>query len=143
MKPKQWLFDNGHITVIKQGRLSGEHKALIENAVRNGAQIEGFAVSTATPKNEAEKSMPKVEKVSVDANRILDVPDEARNENQWEAYRFQDGKPVEVGMRTVDNGCGSSLSYCRCESPRVWVDVDNEAMVRFKPRTRPLPNKRW
>jgi len=143
MKPKEWLLANGHIKEITRGRMSRENIALIEQAVRDGVQIEGYAVSTVKPKTEAEKASPKVEKVAAPSERILDVPDESRSEELWEAYTFVDGKRVEIGMRTVDNNCGNSLTYCRCRTATVFLDHETTAMVNFTPRTKPLSNKRW
>lgn len=131
MKPKQWLFDNGHISEIGRGRLSRDHISLIEQAVRDGAQIEGYAVSTAAPKTEAEKSEPAVEKVRHDPNRIMDVPDERRSESVWKAHTFVNGDKVNVGMRTVCNTCRSSLTYCPCRAPIVWVDHEATGVVTF------------
>lgn len=137
MKPKQWLFDNGHIAVIGKGRLSRESIALVEQAVRDGVNIEGYAVSSVQPKSEVEKTSPKVEKVAVAGNRILDVPDEARSEDSWSAHTTEG----EVGMRTVCNGCRSSLTYCHCTHPRVWISHEAEAVVFFKSRTTPQNRK--
>lgn len=139
MKPKQWLFDNGHISVIGKGRLSRESIALIEQAVRDGVNIEGYAVSSVKPKSEDEKSAPKVEKVAVAGNRILDVPDEARDENSWTAHTSEG----EVGMRTVGTCCGNSLTYCRCATPMVWLDHMRQAAVFFKPAKGPVSNRKW
>ena len=133
MKPKQWLFDNGHIKEIGRGRLSAAHIALINEAVANGVNIEGYSVvkqNVSTDKPEPAK----VERTKVDPNRIVDVPDMARDERDFTAYRFEDGKRVEVGMRTVCNVCGSSLTYCHCESPMVWVDFDRQSVVKFATR---------
>lgn len=129
MKPKDWLKANGHITEIKRGRMSREHITLIKEAVANGAKIEGYGEVSATASAPA-----TVERVAVDPNRLVDVPDVFRDERALMAYRVENGKNVEIGMRTVDNNCGSSLTYCRCDSPRVWVDHETQAVVNFKPR---------
>ena len=143
MKPKEWLLANGHIKEITRGRMSRENIALIEDAVKAGTKIEGYAVASA-PKDGPVKDEAKVEKVKADPNRILDIPENPfRDENQWEAYANVDGKIVPIGMRTVDNGCGNSLTYCACRTAVVWVDADVSAVVNFKPRTTPLSNKRW
>lgn len=134
MRPKQWLFENGHIASPNQrGRMSLAHKQLIEDAVSKGAKIDGFSLV----KSKGEDS--KVEKVSVSTDRIADVPDEHRAEEMWEAHTSEG----TVGMRTVCNNCTSSLTYCHCQHPRVWVDFDREGVVFFKPRKKPLPNKKW
>jgi len=133
IKPKQWLYDNGHTTTVGgRGRMSKEHKALILAAVESGVDIEGYAVverATAATNKPA-----KAERVKVDPNRVVDVPDETRNEREVMAYYMEGPKRVEVGMRTVDNNCGSSLTYCPCESPRVWVDHDRQVVVNFRSR---------
>lgn len=134
MKPKQWLHANGHLDVIKQGRLSLAHKALIEQAVRDGAQIDGFAVSKAEPKTEAEKAAPRVEKVAIPGQRILDVPDERRSESMWTAHTYLDGTKVPVGMRQVCNTCHNSLTYCPCRVPVVWIDHEHTGVVTFTPK---------
>lgn len=131
IKPKQWLYDNGHTDSLGgRGRMSAAHKALIMEAVAKGVNIEGYAVveqsTTAAPA--------EVKRVAVDPNRVVDVPDMSRDEREVMGYYLSDGKTVEVGMRTVDNNCGNSLTYCRCESPRVWVDYDRQVVVNFKPR---------
>lgn len=133
MKPKDWLKANGHISEIKRGRMSREHIELIKAAVATGVKIEGYGEVTATADKPA-----TVERTAVDPNRLVDVPDVYRDERTLMAYRTQDGKQIEIGMRTVDNNCGSSLTYCRCDSPRVWVDHESQAVVNFKPR----PEKR-
>lgn len=142
MKPKVALVKAGFLppgSENKRGRLSAAAIDQLKKLAAQGWDIEGYSVTKS-----ADTSKPvTVEKVSVDPNRIPDVPDEARSEELWEAVRFEDGKPVTVGMRTVCNGCTSSLTYCRCEHPRVWVDHKAEAVVRFKPRSKPLPKVRW
>ena len=132
MKPKEWLHKNGHIETIGRGRLSAAHIALINEAVANGVQIEGYSVVTPTKES---TGAPEVKRTAVDPNRVVDVPDVARDERTTMAFYRNDGKVVEIGMRTVDNVCGNSLTYCRCESPRVWVDYDQQVVVNFKPRT--------
>lgn len=140
MKPKEWLHKNGHIDNPNQrGRLSAAHKSLIEQAVRDGVNIDGYAVSTVQPKTEDEKALPKVERRAAPSDRLIDVPDEARSESDWEAYTASG----PVGMLTVCNVCHSSFTYCHCQHPRVWVDHETEGVVFFKPRKTPLSNKRW
>ena len=143
MKPKAALVKAGVLPAgseNKRGRMSAAHIAECERLVRDeGYTIDGFGISKPTAATDKPAEPAKVErKAAADPNRIADVPDEARPEAAWEAYRFENGKPVEVGMRTVDNVCGSSLNYCHCEAPRVWVDHLSEAVVRFKPRRTPV-----
>lgn len=133
IKPKQWLYDNGHTDSLGgRGRMSAAHKALIEAAVASGVNIEGYAVVN-RPTIATDKPA-EVKRVAPNPNVIADVPDMTRDENEIMAFYRADGKVVEIGMRTVDNVCGSSLTYCPCESPRVWVDHDQQVVVNFKPR---------
>lgn len=134
MKPKEWLHKNGHIEVIGRGRLSAAHIALINEAVANGVAIEGYAIKERVTLT-GDESPAEVTRIVMDPNRIVDVPDVARFENETEAYYLNDGKAVLIGMRTVDNVCGSSLTYCHCESPRVWVDFDRQVVVNFRNKT--------
>lgn len=132
-KPKVWLYENGHTTTLGgRGRMSKEHKAIIEAALLADPdlRIDGYSVERSTVATDK----PKVERVAVDPNRVVDVPDMTRDERVTMAFYRDGGKSIEVGMRTVDNNCGSSLTYCPCESPRVWVDYDREVVVNFKPR---------
>lgn len=130
MKPKEWLLKNGHISEIKRGRMSREHIELIQDAVRSGVVIEGYAVSTVQPKTAEEPK--EVKKVPTGtAQPIFKVPDESRDERDFKASGFLNGKKVPVGMRTVCNGCGSSLTYCHCANSRVWVSHEHESVVVF------------
>lgn len=138
MKPKVALVKDGFLPAgseNKRGRLSLDAINRLKTLAGQGWDIEGYSVSKATAVSEK----PVVEKVSVDPNRIADVPDESRYENDWQAFV----NDAEIGMRTVCNVCKSSLTYCRCQFPRVWVDFDTEGVVNFKPRTTPINPKRW
>jgi len=144
MRPKQWLHKNGHIDNPNQrGRLSREHIALIEKAVREGAKIDGYGASTDTP---AEGGEVKVERVSTDPNRIADIGEPRRPETSWKAHTMVDGTKVPVGMRTVCNLCRSSLTYCGCRSPYVNVmdreDTERQGLVIFTMGTFPSPKMR-
>lgn len=145
MKPKEWLLKNGHIKEITRGRISRENHALIEAAVKNGAKIEGYSVSTAAPvEGNDETPESTVTKAKVSSEKVIyDVGPERYVEDETVGYIHQDGKQVEISLRTVCNTCGASLTYHMCDSPRVWVDHKTEAMVYFKPRSKPLPKKRW
>jgi len=120
--------------------MSGAHKLLIEQAVRDGAQIDGFAVSKTAPVTPT--APVRVEKVNASAT-VADIPDPSRDECSWEAYAKVDGKIHPIGMRTVCNGCSSSLTYCYCRTPIVTVDSDTRVLVNFKPRKNPLPARMW
>lgn len=129
MKPKEYLVKHGHIKEAGRGRLSKEHIAIIEAAVRNGAVIEGYSVSTAASTSD---DKPAEVKKSVDPNAIQDVPEETRPEREWVARRVSDGK--FVGMRTVCNRCKNSLTHCLCHVSMVWADHNTEVAVEFVPR---------
>lgn len=144
MKPKEWLLKNGHIKEITRGRISRDNHALIEKAVRNGASIEGYSVSTARPVEGVETPESTIVKAKVSSEKVVaDVSPERYDESVTVGYVHKDGEPVEISLRTVCNTCGGSLTYHVCDSPRVWVDFDTEATVYFKPRTKPLPKQRW
>jgi hypothetical protein len=136
MKPKEWLYKQGHIAKIGRGRMSAEHKSLIEAALLAdpSLRIEGFSVSAGKPADESVAAKPTVERVKTDANRLLDVPDMRRDERDWSARVSVDGKTSEIGFRTVCNGCGNSLGWCYEGTSRVWVDTNREATVEFIPR---------
>lgn len=129
MKPKEYLVKHGHIKEAGRGRLSKEHIAIIEEAVKGGAFIEGYSIST--PANDAEP----VEVKRAPAVDVYDVPDEVRPERDWEAYS-ESG--AAVGMRTICNLCGNSLNYCHHQTPVVWVDHKTMTGVVFSPRKTPV-----
>lgn len=135
MKPKEWLYKNGHIDKVGRGRMSADHKRLIEEALMAdpSLRIEGFSVSTVKPTDASASAKPTVERVKTDPNRLVDVPDMRRDERDWTAHVTIDGKSREIGFRTVDNGCGSSLGWCYCPTSRVWVN-NSEHVVTFKPQ---------
>lgn len=135
MKPKEWLYKNGHIASVGRGRMSASHKSLIEAAMLADPKlrIEGFTVSKTADASASAKPA-KVERVATDPNRIPDVPDMRRDERQWTATVTVDGKTSPVGFRTVCNSCGNSLGWCYEETSRVWVDHNREAVVNFKPQ---------
>lgn len=131
MKPKQWLYNHGHIATIGRGRLSREHIALIEQAVREGAVIEGYSVT-----NTKDTAVPaKVNKAApTNVKTVVDVPDMRRDETIWQAHTMVDGVKRHVGMRTVCNNCHNSLGYCPCHTSVVWVDHERTGMVTFTVR---------
>lgn len=130
MKPKEYLLKHGHITVIGRGRMSREHIAIIEEAVKNGVNIEGYSHSTAP---DAEKTVVKTEKPEFAG--VADVPEPFRDERSLFAYTFHNGVQWAVGMRTVYNICRSSLTYCACPHPKIWLDFDTESVVLFGDKT--------
>lgn len=128
MKPKEYLVKHGHMKEAGRGRLSKEHIAIIEAAVKGGALIEGYSISTPTNDEPAEVKR----SAAVD---VYDVPDEKRPERDWEA-RLEDGS--SIGMRTVCNTCKNSLNYCLCAYPLVWMGHNHESAVSFMPRKTPV-----
>lgn len=138
MKPKVALVKDGFLPAgseNKRGRLSTAAIDRLKTLAAQGWTIDGYSVS----KSDNTDEPVKVSKVSVDPNRIADVPDESRSENDWTAFVNHAGKAVEVGMREVCNACGNSFTYCRCEKPLFWVDYQTQGVVNFKPRVQSKP----
>jgi hypothetical protein len=140
MRPKDYLYSKGLIDNPKQrGRLSLAHKEIIEQAVRDGVQIDGYSVAKSTaPVKDDGTSVPKVERV--EKGGIVDIGDETRPEKSWQAHYMMDGEKV---MRTVCNTCNSSLTYCHCRTPYVWHDHERQGLVQFSLRKDPLPVNPW
>ena len=137
MKPKIALVKDGFLPAGSEnvrGRLSREAIERCKELAGTGWKIEGYTVSQSdTAETVITKSAP------VDPNRVFDIPDEQRSEHEWEAFTSEG----TVGMRTVCNTCGSSLTYCWCEKPRVWLDSATSGVVYFKTRKTPLKTNRW
>jgi len=146
IKPKVALVKDGFLPAgseNKRGRLSAaaiERCKVLAAPVEQGGkgwQIEGYeAVKSSTP--DAPPVVNKV-KVSTGATEIADIGEPFRHEEAWEAFTSEG----PVGMRTVCNTCHSSLTYCPCQRPVVNIDHMRTGVVSFKPRTTPLPAKRW
>jgi hypothetical protein len=135
MKPKHALVKDGFLPAgseNKKGRLSGAAIERCKELASTGWEIEGYSVSD-TPDSSGAAVVEKV-KVVTGEKTIADIGNPARDESMWEAYANVNGKIVPVGMRTVDNSCGNSLTYCFCRTPVVNVDYDAVAVVNFKPR---------
>lgn len=132
MKPKEWLFQNGHIKEIGRGRMSAAHKALIMEALEKNSNlvIEGFSSSKPT----AQSPKPAVTREpKVASSGMIDCPEPLRDARDFVVVLRDTGKPIPmVGPATVCNGCHSSLTYCPCPAPRVWLDHDREGVVSFK-----------
>lgn len=144
MKPKVALVKDGFLPAGSEnvrGRLSLPAIERLKELAAIGWDIDGYTVKKSADANTA----PVIEKATVSQGKVIpDVPADIRDENTWSAHILIDGKHKEIGMRTVCNGpCGSSLTNCWCEKSRVWDGRNNEVVVEFKPRTSPLPNKRW
>lgn len=137
MKPKVALVKDGFLPAgseNKRGRLSADAINRLKELALSGWDIDGYSVVKGTPDPTAAIPLPgdRVEKVSVDPNSIADVPDETRPESDWNAFVGN----KSIGMRTVCNTCHSSLTYCHCQHPRVWIDYNAEGVVVFKPTNR-------
>jgi hypothetical protein len=134
MKPKQALVKDGFLppgSENKRGRMSAAAIARCEELVAAGWKIEGFEsvkpVSVSTDKPTTE-----VKRVSVDPNRLVDVPDALRSDKDFTLVRKDTGKPIHaVGMRNVCEGCGSSFTYCPCPSP-TFLDNTGRVPVEFR-----------
>lgn len=132
MKPKEWLYKNGHMTreeADKRGRMSLVNKALVEEAVANGVVIDGYAI---VAKPTAVTAKPTVGRVEVDTNRVIDVPEPVRDSRDFVVLSKTTKKPIHaVGPANICNGCRSSFTYCPCENPRIWLDNEHETVVEF------------
>lgn len=149
IRPKEWLVKNGHLPAGSEnarGRISRENIALIEAAVASGVDILGY--SRSGPASTVEP--PKVERAAAQpATVVADIGDPTHPELERREgglyLREAFAGTVNVGMRTVCNNCKRSLTYCLCESPKVWVDHSTESVVNF--RTRKVPDdyrvNRW
>lgn len=136
MKPKQALVKDGFLpkgSENKRGRMSGKAIERCQYLVdHEGYTIDGFAKSSAAGKPAVESAKPEIVRVSVDPNRIADVPDALRSEKDWTLVRADNGKPIHaVGMRNVCQGCGSSFTYCPCRVP-TFLDNTGPVPVQFK-----------
>lgn len=143
MKPKNALVKDGFLppgSENKRGRLSGAAIARLKELAAKGWDIDGYSVTKSITPDTA----PVVTRTPVEGKTLESIPDERRSENDWQASALnRKGERVEVGMREVCHNCGSSFTYCYCPESVFRVDYDYPAVVRFAPRTTPLPNKRW
>jgi len=136
MKAKEWAKANGFPDIsLGRGRMPADARAAVEAAVARGVKLEGYEAVAKSGDAPAE-----VKRVSPDAARVFDVPDESRSEALWTAHTTLG----EIGMRTVCDLCHNSLTYCHCQHPRVLVQ-NTEVMVVFKPRKNPeqFRNRWW
>lgn len=132
MKPKEWLFKNGHIEKIGRGRLSAENIALVKEAVSKGVKIEGYESVSVKPTASTEKPTAEVQRVATDPNRLIDCPDPLRDKREWTVVRKDTGKPIHaVGMANVCQGCRNSFTYCPCGTP-TFLDNSGVIVVEFR-----------
>lgn len=142
MKPKQALVKDGFLPKDAEntrGRLS---KAAIERCkelVALGWDIEGYANDSTPNSTPTAATVAKV-KVDNGARVIADIGNPSRDEN---AVMAKAGTKT-IGMRDVCT-CGTSLTYCWCPNPTVWVDGGGPVAVNFIPRPQnsERPNKWW
>lgn len=127
MKAKEWLLANGHIQAITRGRISSANKALIEDAVRKGAKIEGYSVSTAPVKADTPQVVSKV--ATTTEKTIADLPPYRYPEDEFVAFERDNGKKVTRSLRCACNKCRQSLVVCWCEEPAI-VARDGRGSVR-------------
>lgn len=122
------LLDKDKAGRGKPSRLMREQA---EGLVAQGWNIEGYAVNKgAAPTNSTPAPVQRVERKV--GKQMVDVPDPFRDEGMFRA--MVNGK--EIGFRTVENQCHNSLGWCRCATPKVWVDAFTEGVVTFTPRRR-------
>jgi hypothetical protein len=131
MKPKAALVKDGFVEgdhtwspgdENKRGRLSGVAKARLAELAASGWQIDDLSVGQ-SPTGEV-----TVTKIKTDPNAVVEIPNPTRDEKALTAWVGTQ----KIGMRTVDNNCRRSLTYCPCESPKVWIDHKTEGVVTFR-----------
>lgn len=137
MKPKQWLFENGHIKTMGRGRVSAAHQELLKKAVSEGVEIEGYS----TPKKATAPKRASVPKPDADSTGVVSVREVVRSDREWSAHIGADAKTI--GMRTVCDTCKSSFTYCACPNPCVILDDFTLARVTFKRLTKPIEGRLW
>lgn len=134
--PKEALFAAGRIEKIGKGRISRENNAWLDEQISTGVfTVAGMNLKASTGPTPAS---PTVERSKANDPGLYDIIDPTRDEKSLEAFAGGES----IGMRTVCDNCRISLTHCPCESPRVMVN-GSPSVVSFKPRTTPLPNKRW
>lgn len=135
MKPKVALVKDGFLPAgseNQRGRMSAAGIKRCEELVALGWQIDGFA-SVSKPSDDS-KAAKTVARVSVDPNRIQDVPDPLRDKRDWTLIEKSTGKPMRyAGMCNVCQVCGNSFTYCGCANPTCnSLDSTAPVPVAFK-----------
>lgn len=143
--PKQFLVNEGALPAGSEnarGRLSVANIELCKAGAARGVSIKGYEV-TSKPTAARPNAPVTVEKTAADSTGIADVREPSRDEKAIEAYMIVDGVSKPVGMRTVCNNCGNSITYCYDRNPVTWIPGSTDAMgvVMFKPRTAPEKKK--
>lgn len=129
MKPKEALVKDGFLppgSENTRGRMSKDAIARCEALAAKGWQIDGFSVTKSVDTSKPDTVL----RVKTDSNTVAEIPNPTRDESALQAF----SGTIKVGMRTVCNNCRRSLTYCPCESPRVWLDHDTQGVVHFKPK---------
>jgi hypothetical protein len=130
IKPKVWLVQNGHKPAgyeDTRGRMDGAAKALVMEAVKNGAQIEGFSLTTPAPTSTV---LPSVQRAPVsNVKTIAELPAYRYNEDTHVAHSFEGGKKVSRSLREACRHCRVSLVVCHCPAPEI-VSRDGRTSVR-------------
>lgn len=116
MKPKEILLRDGKVTAITRGRISRENHEYLASLAAKGEKIDGYEVKVSS-KPTGEKVFSNA-KPPVNAEKIIsDIV--YRFPLETPAYYFQDGKKVNVSMRTACCNCRVSLVQCTCGAPMV------------------------
>lgn len=122
MKPKEALVKDGFLppgSEKQRGRISLLADNRCKELAAAGWKIDGY-----------ESKGDAVEKVKSDPNAVIDIPAARIDERTVRAFTSEG----EVGIRTVCNNSGVSMTYCPCPTHKVWLDHDREGVVYFKPR---------
>lgn len=140
MKPKEYLRSKG-VETSGRGRMPRAHVQMIQDAVNSGIVIEGYPMPSPTTAPDGTTIASEVKRVAPSETGLIDCGPPLRDENALIAKV----EGTVIGMRTVCVACGSSLNYCGCENPVVWIDHTRRGVVTFYPRpsNAPRPNRWW
>jgi hypothetical protein len=131
VKPKAYLESIGAIKPGEggRGRMSREHRALCEQGVKNGVQIDGFAMSVPAPNSTVQPAVQRVEVSNV--KTIAELPPYRYHFETHRAYIFFNGKRRESSLAEIcrSTGNGVSLVVCHCNAHTV-VSPDARGTVR-------------
>jgi len=122
VKPKVALVKDGFLppgSENKRGRISLDAIERLKELASQGWKIDGYEAKGDT-----------VEKVKTDPNAVIDIPDATIDERTVRAFTSEG----EIGLRTVCNNSGVSMTFCPCPGHKVWLDHEREGVVYFKPR---------
>lgn len=108
MRPKEWLYANGHIKVIGKGRLSKESIALVTEAAKT-VFIEGYSNGNLTP---AKPEKPKAASPNGE-KAIAELPPCLYDPSMYVAVGFQNGKRVTASTKECCEH-GTSVGWHHC-----------------------------